>query len=61
MGIAYYDINYYPQAEEHLLNAFKLNENVSKENGKEMKEQQIKILINLEKYYLENSKKSKAF
>lgn len=60
LGISYYDINYYPQAEEHLLNAFKLNENISKEDGKEMKEQQIKILINLAKCYLENSKESKA-
>ena len=28
LGIAYLDINYFDQAQEHLLNAFKLNENL---------------------------------
>jgi tetratricopeptide (TPR) repeat protein len=56
LGIAYYDINYFEQAQEHLLNAFKLNENLSDEDNLNMKEYQIKILINLAKCYLENEK-----
>ena len=56
LGIAYYDINYFEQAQEHLLNAFKLNENLSDEDNLNMKEYQIKILINLAKCYLENDK-----
>ena len=32
LGIAYYDINYFEQAQEHLLNAFKLNENYKHKN-----------------------------
>ena len=56
LGIAYYDINYFEQAQEHLLNAFKLNENLSDEDNLIMKEYQIKILINLSKCYLEDSK-----
>ena len=54
LGIAYFDIEYYEQAQEHLLNAFKLNENLSEESNLDMKEFQIKILINLSKCYLEN-------
>jgi len=56
LGIAYLDIEYYEQAQEHLLNAFKLNENLSQDDNLSMKEYQIKILINLSKCYLEDSK-----
>ena len=56
LGIAYLDIEYYEQAQEHLLNAFKLNENLSSDDNMSMKEYQIKILINLSKCYLEDSK-----
>ena len=56
LGIAYLDIEYYEQAQEHLLNAFKLNETLSKDDNLSMKEYQIKILINLSKCYLENEK-----
>ena len=56
LGIAYLDIEYYEQAQEHLLNAFKLNENLSDEDNLNMKEYQIKILINLSKCYLESGK-----
>ena len=56
LGIAYLDIEYYEQAQEHLLNAFKLNENLSSDDNLSMKEYQIKILINLSKCYLEDGK-----
>ena len=56
LGIAYLDIEYYEQAQEHLLNAFKLNENLSTDDNLSMKESQIKILINLSKCYLESGK-----
>ena len=56
LGFAYLDIEYYEQAQEHLLNAFKLNENNSQEDNLSMKEFQIKILVNLSKCYLENDK-----
>jgi len=56
LGIAYLDIEYYEQAQEHLLNAFKLNENLSNDDNLSMKEYQIKILINLSKCYLESGK-----
>ena len=56
LGIAYLDIEYYEQAQEHLLNAFKLNENLSSDDNLSMKEYQIKILINLSKCYLESKK-----
>ena len=56
LGIAYLDIEYYEQAQEHLLSAFKLNENISNDDNLSMKEYQIKILINLSKCYLENKK-----
>lgn len=60
LGIAYFDISYFEQAQEHLLNAFKLNENLTDEDNLNMKEQQIKILINLAKCYLENDKVNPA-
>ena len=47
---------HYEQAQEHLLNAFKLNENLSSDDNLSMKEYQIKILINLSKCYLEDGK-----
>ena len=47
--LAYIDITYFEQAQEHLLNAFKLNENVSQDLNMSSKEYQIKILINLAK------------
>ena len=56
LGFAYLDIEYYEQAQEHLLNAFKLNETNSQEENLNMKEFQIKILVNLSKCYLENDK-----
>ena len=56
LGIAYLDIEYYEQAQEHLLNAFKLNENLSSDDNLSMKEYQIKILIKLSKCYLEDGK-----
>ena len=61
LGIAYLDIEYYEQAQEHLLNAFKLNENLSDEDNLSMKEYQIKILIHLSKCYLENDKLDAAY
>ena len=36
LGIAYLDIEYYEQAQEHLLNAFKLNETLSKDDFKKL-------------------------
>ena len=56
LGIAYLDIEYYEQAQEHLLSAYKLNENISNDDNLSMKEYQIKILMNLSKCYLENKK-----
>ena len=56
LGIAYLDIEYYEQAQEHLLSAFKLNEKISSDDNISMKEYQIKILINLSKCYLESKK-----
>jgi tetratricopeptide (TPR) repeat protein len=60
LGIAYFDINYFEQAQEHLLNAFKLNENFNDDVSLLNKEYQIKILINLSKCYMENDKLSAA-
>lgn len=60
LGIAYLDIEYYEQAQEHLLSAFRLNEASNDELNLTSKEQQIKILINLSKCYLENGKASSA-
>lgn len=56
LGIAYLDIEYFEQAQEHLLNAFKLNETANDDLNLSSKEYQIKILINLAKCYLENNK-----
>jgi len=60
LGISYLEINYFEQAQEHLLSAFKLNENQTEEFNLPSKEFQIKILINLAKCYLENDKVSSA-
>ena len=60
LGIAYLDISYFEQAQEHLLTAFKLNENLSDESNMNMKEFQIKILVNLSKCYYENDKENAA-
>jgi tetratricopeptide (TPR) repeat protein len=60
LGIAYLDINYFEQAQEHLFTAFKLNESLTDDLNLNMKEYQIKILINLSKCYLENNKTSAA-
>jgi tetratricopeptide (TPR) repeat protein len=60
LGISYLDINYFEQAQEHLLNAFKLNENLNDDMTLNTKEYQIKILINLSKCYMENDKLTAA-
>jgi tetratricopeptide (TPR) repeat protein len=60
LGIAYLDVNYFEQAQEHLLNAFKLNDNLNEDLNILSKEYQIKILINLAKCYLENNKPQAA-
>lgn len=60
LGITYLNNGYFEQAQEHLLNAFKLNERLGEEEGTatsntgtSMKEFQIKILTNLARTYLE--------
>lgn len=60
LGIAYLDIEYFEQAQEHLLSAFRLNESINDELNLSSKEHQIKILINLSKCYLESGKASSA-
>jgi len=60
LGVSYIDINYFEQAQEHLLNAFKLVENLNDDVRLSSKEYQIKILINLAKCYLENGKTNAA-
>lgn len=56
LAIAYLDIEYFEQAQEHLIQAFKLNENLNEDLSLSNKEYQIKILINLAKCYMENDK-----
>jgi tetratricopeptide (TPR) repeat protein len=58
LAMAYLKIDYYNQAQEHLLDALKLYENNNDvtENNKEMQENKIKLLINLSKCYLLNNK-----
>ena len=58
LAMAYLKIDYYNQAQEHLLDALKLyeNNNYVAENNKEMQENKIKLLINLSKCYLFNNK-----
>jgi len=61
LAVSYIDIDYFEQAQEHLLSAFKLIENLIDDSNLTSKEYQIKILINLAKCYLENGKVSTAF
>jgi tetratricopeptide (TPR) repeat protein len=56
LAVAYLDIYYFEQAQEHLIQAFKLNENLNEDLSLSNKEYQIKILINLAKCYMENDK-----
>jgi tetratricopeptide (TPR) repeat protein len=56
LAISYLDISYFEQAQEHLIQAFKLNENLNEDLSLSNKEYQIKILINLAKCYMENDK-----
>lgn len=56
LAIAYIEIEYFEQAQEHLIQAFKLNENINDDVSITNKEYQIKILINLAKCYMENDK-----
>lgn len=60
LGTTYLDYAYYEQAQEHLLNAFKLNEGIGENQTDELKEIQIKILINLAKCYLASNKANPA-
>lgn len=60
LALAYLDINYFEQAQEHLLTAFKLNESMNDDLNISNKEFQIKILINLAKCYNENNKSQAA-
>lgn len=57
LGSTYLENEYFEQAAEHLLNAFKLNENVGEQN-KNLKDFQIQILINLAKCYIACNKPS---
>lgn len=60
LGICYLDNGYYDQANEHLINALKLNENKSSDDNLSMKEYQIKISVNLARSYLQNGKYDEA-
>lgn len=60
LAIAYLDIAYFEQAQEHILKALQLYENISDDLGIATKEYQIKILINLAKCYMENNKLTAA-
>lgn len=63
LGVAYLDIGYLEQAQEHLQTAFKLNESSTEETHDQMnrmKEHQIKILINLSRCFLESDKAQAA-
>ena len=54
LGCAYLDINYFEQATDHILTAFKLIQTSVTDNlTLEEKEFQIKVLINLAKCYME--------
>ena len=55
LGVTYLENEYYEQAQEHLLTAFKLNEGVDSQT-RELQEFQVKILINLSKCYLASNK-----
>jgi tetratricopeptide (TPR) repeat protein len=61
LGCSYMDINYYEQATEHILTAFKLIQSVqTDEMSIADKEFQIKVLINLAKCYMEFPEKLTA-
>ena len=60
LGICYLENDYFEQANEHLIDALKLNENLSSENNLTMKEYQIKISVNLARSYLKNGKYDEA-
>lgn len=47
LGITYLNMNYIPQAEEHLTDAFKLNEKESETSNINIKEYHIKICVKL--------------
>jgi tetratricopeptide (TPR) repeat protein len=60
LAIAYLEICYFEQAQEHILKALQLYENINDDLGLATKEYQIKILINLAKCYMENNKLTAA-
>ena len=60
LGICYLENDYFEQANEHLIDALKLNENLSSGNNLTMKEYQIKIAVNLARSYLKNGKYDEA-
>lgn len=60
LGISYLNFKYFEQAQEHLLNAFKLNDQYEGNEEKSVKDMQILILTHLSKSYLELKKLSPA-
>ena len=60
LAISYLDINYFEQAQEHILKSLQLYENINDDLGIATKEYQIKILIILAKCYMENNKLTAA-
>jgi tetratricopeptide (TPR) repeat protein len=60
LGQAYLDIEYFEQAQEHLLTAYRLNSRVNDEMNIKAKEYEINISIALAKCYLETNKLSAA-
>ena len=60
LGICYLENDYFEQANEHLIDALKLNENLSSENNLNMKEYQIKISVNLARSFLKSEKYEEA-
>ena len=60
LGIAYLNMNYIPQAEEHLTEAFKLNEKESEGSDMKTKEYHIKICVKLAEVFLMKGEAEKA-
>ena len=60
LSMAYLEISYFEQAQEHILKALQMYENINDDLGIATKEYQIKILIILAKCYMENSKLAAA-
>ena len=60
LGICYLENDYYEQANEHLIEALKFNENLSSEDNLTMKEYQIKISVNLARSFLKSEKYEEA-